>query len=305
MEPVALRAVLPLTRPICFFDTETTGTDRERDRIVEFGFQLIYPDYSERKWESFINPTIPIPPEASYGDGVKFHGHGITDAHVTGCRVCWKREGQVKSLEQHSGLLAEVTDHPFETWPTFAQIAESLGRGLVDCDFGGTNIERFDLPLLANEFARTKVKWNYDTARIFDTMRIWQLGRPRTLADASQEFRGKPHEGAHRVGADVQCSFEVLVGQLERFADLPRDPDALHLAQWGEKDPNWIDKKGKIIFVDGVATMNFGKKWKGTRLAMMRQKDLQWIVNDSDMARDVKEICAQALAGNFPERRKG
>jgi DNA polymerase-3 subunit epsilon len=268
---VQILALLPLQRPLIIFDTETTGPNPRMDRICEIGFIELHPEGSVREWQSFIHPTMPIPREATYGNGDNYPGHGITDE-----------------------MVAEA--------PRFAELADSFLRGFSGCDFGGYNLKTFDLPLVQEEFQRAGITWSYAEARVLDGFRLWQIGRKRTLSDASEEFLGEAHDGAHRALDDVRTSLRVIVAQLLKFTQLPRDLAALHELQW-PVDPNALDPDGKIVWKDGVATVNFGKKWRGKRLDLMARRDLEWIVNEATgMSPQVKQICRDALAGKFPTK---
>lgn len=294
--------LFPLTRPLLLFDTETTGPEPLVDRIVELGFIQIKPDGSVKEYGTFINPTIPIPREASHGNGKQYPGHGITDAIVQGCRVC----GMEQENPQHLvGCPDDCGAHDFRPWPTFAQIATNLLLGFNDCDFAGFNLKRFDLPLMMTEFGRCGHSWSYANAKIVDGFRLWQLGEARTLSDAAEYFLGRRPDGAHRAIDDCKTTLEVLEAQLVKFADkLPRDINALHELSY-PVNPDAIDPEGKIVWRDGVATMNFGKNWKGKSLASMSRRDLQWIVSPACQGanQEVKRICENALAGKMPAPR--
>ncbi len=267
-----LLELLGLERPLLIFDTETTGPEPATDRIVEIGFLRIMPDGTTKEWGSFINPGMPIPKEATYGNGTDtYPGHGITDDMVK--------------------------DAPF-----FHQLADNFLIGFTNTDFGGFNVKRFDLPLMAAEFARNGKVWSFDDALILDGFRLWQLGEGRSLSDAVEAFLRRKHEGAHRAIDDVKATVEVLVAQLVRFQQLPRTMAGLHEKCW-PKDPNALDPDGKIVWKDGVATMAFGKNWKGKPLKEMARKDLSWIASPACSGANavVKQICRDAMAGKFPQ----
>ncbi len=267
-----LAEVLHLERPLLIFDCETTGPTPEQDRIVELGLLLLKPDASVVEYGTFVNPGIPIPHEATYGNPERdYPGHGITDEMVANA-------------------------------PKFASLAPHLLRAFTpETDYAGFNHKRFDLPLLREEFKRNGHLWNYDQARILDAHRIWQLVQKRSLSDACEMFLGRKHEGAHRAIDDVRVTAEILLAQILKHDTLPKDVQALHALQY-PVDPNAIDPEGKLMWKDGHATMNFGKNWKGKRLDMMTQRDLRWIVSPACAGAStiVKAICAEALEGRFP-----
>lgn len=266
-----LASELAITRPIFFFDTETTGPNPTTDRICQMHFTEVRPDGTRRDWSSLINPTIPIPKEASFGEGGKYEGHGITDDMVKDA-------------------------------PTFASLAPSFEQGFRNCDYGGFNVKGYDLPLMVAEFARVGIQWSYADARILDGYRLWQVAQGRTLTDAVRAFLDEDHAGAHGASADVYASLRVVVAQLFKFNALPRDLGQLHELCW-PRDPNAIDSEGKIIWKDGAATMNFGAKWKGKRLDMVPRRDLEWIANTATgVSAQVKQICKDALTGKYPTK---
>lgn len=265
-----LEGLLRLERPILFFDTETTGPNAATDRIVELGLIQLRPDGTTYQWQHLINPTVPIPAAATYGTGDdRYPGHGITDEMVA-------------------------------DKPTFAILAPYLLRGFRDCDYGGFNVKRYDLPLLQKEFERAGHAWSYADARVIDGHRLWQLGIPRTLSDAVEEFLQRKHDGAHRTISDVRASMDVVAAQFERFLKLPRDVQALHDLQW-PRDPNWIDPDGKLAWIDGVACVNFGKKWNGQPLHRVSRDYFQWMLS-AEFSPEVKRLVADILQGRFPER---
>jgi DNA polymerase-3 subunit epsilon len=297
---MTLHELLGLERPLLIFDTETTGPNPREDRIVEIGFVQIKPDGSLKEWQSFLNPGIPIPREATHGNGTDdYPGHGITDVMVQSCRTC----GMYKDHEQHlAGCPDNYVPHDFLPWPMFRDLADNFLLGFSNTDFGGFNIKRFDLPLMQAEFARNGKVWEYHEAAVLDGFRLWQLGQKRTLGDAVKMFLARHHEGAHRAIDDVRATVDVLVAQLQMFTALPRNLKALDEKCW-PKNPNAIDPDGKIIWKDGEAVMNFGSKWRGKPLKMMARNDLQWIAGPKcdGVSAAVKRICEAALDGNFPK----
>jgi DNA polymerase-3 subunit epsilon len=290
----AFVALIPITRPILFFDTETTGPNPTQDRIVELGFVQIKPDGECKEWRTLMRPGIPIPHEASHGNGDTYEGHGITDAMVNACRVC----GGVKEDENAVFCTCET----FAPWPTFGDLASNLHKGFSGSDFGGYNIKHFDLPLVQEEFKRHGFPlWSYDDACIVDSFRIWQILKPRTLTDAMREFLDESHAGAHSAVDDVRASLRIAIKQIEA-SQLPRDLRGLHDAQF-PRDPNAVDPEGRFVWKDGIVVVNFGKKWKGVRLDMMTRRDLDWIANKAEvMSPTARQIARDAMAGKFPTK---
>ncbi len=286
----------PLTRRLIVFDTETTGPNPETDRIVELGFTVLYPDGRDPlRWSSLINPGIPIPREATFGNGSTYPGHGITDAHVQGCRTCGWQHITVDHFSDDG--------HDFRPWPKFAQVAANLLSGFTDSDFAGFNVKSFDLPLMRAEFAREGHAWSYSTARIIDGYRNWQIGQPRSLSDAVEYFLHRKHEGAHRVIDDVDASLAVIIAQFERYAVLPRDVQQMHDLAF-PVDPNAIDPDGKIVWKDGIAVMTFGKHI-GKDITKVDRGYWDFVANKADhMSPEMRQIARDAIMGKFPTRQE-
>jgi DNA polymerase-3 subunit epsilon len=301
---MSLLELLSLERPILFFDCETTGPNPREDRVVQLAFIQIKLDGTTKEWETLINPGMPIPREATFGNGTDdYPGHSITDAMVQGCKTCHDAGHAGVTVDIHDSYpYALVESHAFRKFPSFGDLADNLLIGFSNTDLGGYNIKRYDVPLMAAEFARNGRTWDYSSALLLDGLRIWQLGEGRSLSDAVESFLGRKHQGAHRAIDDVRESLEVVTAQLKRFTQLPRNLKALNEKCW-PRDPNAIDPDGKVIWKDGEAVMNFGSKWKGVPLRQMRRQDLQWIVGPkcAGASPAVKQICDDALKGLFPK----
>lgn len=269
---MSLLELLSLERPLVIFDTETTGPNPATDRIVELGLIQIKPDGTVKEWQTYVNPQRPIPHEATYGNGDNYPGHGITD---------------------------EMVKDAF----TFAQLAPNLLLGFHDCDYGGYNIKTFDLPLIQAEFKRNGHQWSWANARLLDGYRLWQLGESRTLSDAVERFLKRKHDGAHRALDDVKASRDVIFEQLSMWPKLPRNMDELQALAY-PVDPNSLPgTDNKLLWKDGEAVLNFGKKWKDMPLRKMSSRDLRWLAKDASGINDiVKAICFDAAMGKFPVR---
>lgn len=181
--------MLELTRPIVFFDLETTGPVIGIDRIVQVGTVTYHPDGHIEQWQSLVNPGIPIPPEAS-------KVHGLTDADVSSA-------------------------------PRWEDIARNLAAGFLGCDVAGYNVARFDWPFLKHEFQRVGAPVPSPEPVVVDVMRLFHHLVPRDLAAACETYLGRPLEGAHDALADARATALVLAAQLERHPELPRTPAGL------------------------------------------------------------------------------
>ncbi len=213
---------LNLKRPIVFFDLETTGVDTSRDRIVEISMIKVNPDGSEEVKTRRLNPEMPIPPESTAV-------HGITDEDVKDC-------------------------------PTFARIAKSLEEFLQGCDFGGFNSNRFDLPVLVEEFLRVGIDVDFKRRRFIDVQNIFHKKEQRTLVAAYKFYCDRDLNDAHSAEADTRATYEVLKAQLDRYPDLANDVDAL--ADFSARGET-VDYAGRILRNEkGVEIFGFGK-YKG------------------------------------------
>jgi DNA polymerase-3 subunit epsilon len=223
---------LHLTRPFAIFDLETTGTNVSTDRIVEISILKLMVDRSEKIKTHRVNPTIPIPPSST-------QIHGITDD--------------------------DVRDKP-----VFAELAGELASFLANCDLGGYNLIKFDIPLLVEEFLRAGVDFEIRNRRIVDVQNIFHKMEPRTLRAAYKFYCGKEHVHAHNAEADTQAAYEILKAQLDIYKDVEyidfkglvsypviNDIEALHEFSFYNKNADLV---GHIIFDDqGIEVFNFGK----------------------------------------------
>jgi len=188
--PVDLQ--MKLSRPLAFFDLETTGLDPARDAIVEFAAVKLLPDGREAVLELLINPGVPIPTSAT-------EIHGIDDERVKGA-------------------------------PTFDQLAPDIRAFLDGCDLAGFAIKRFDLPMLLGALRTAGVPLDTSGISVIDSCDIFHRREPRTLEAAVRFYTGMRHMDPHIAVADVYATIAVLGAQLERYGDLPRDVEGLHKA---------------------------------------------------------------------------
>ncbi|HBI81397.1 MAG TPA: DNA polymerase III subunit epsilon [Bacteroidales bacterium] len=210
---------LIIKNPLVVFDLETTGIDVAKDRIVEIAVLKVFPNGNRESKVRRVNPEIPIPPEATAV-------HGITDADVKDA-------------------------------PTFKAIAKSLANYIDGCDFAGFNSNKFDLPLLAEEFLRAGVDIDLKKRKFIDVQTIFHKMEKRTLTAAYKFYLDKDLVNAHSAEADTLATFEILCAQLERYPELKNDID--FLAEFSSFNRN-VDFAGRIIFDDkGVEIFNFGK----------------------------------------------
>lgn len=251
---------LKLKRPIVFFDLETTGVDTARDRIVEISMVKVMPDGKEIVKTRRLNPQMHIPEEATAI-------HGISDEDVKEC-------------------------------PTFAQIAKSLEQFISGCDFGGFNSNRFDLPVLVEEFLRAGINVDFKRRRFVDVQNIFHKMEQRTLAAAYKFYCHKELTDAHTAEADTMATYEVLQAQLDRYPELQNDVD--FLAKFTTQSNN-ADFAGRIVYNErGEEVFNFGK-YKGKKVTDVFNTDIGyygWMMS-SDFALHTKKVLTAIKLRNF------
>ncbi|MBN2480597.1 MAG: 3'-5' exonuclease [Bacteroidales bacterium] len=253
--------LLNLRNPIIFFDLETTGTDVAVDRIVELTYLKVYPTGKEELKTIRVNPTVPIPRKAT-------EIHGITDDDV-------KNE------------------------PTFAVFAKTIAGVFEGCDIAGYNSNKFDIPLLAEEFLRADVDIDLMKRKFVDIQVIFHKKEQRTLSAAYKFYCDKTLENAHSSEADTRATYEILMAQLDRYADLQNDIDAL--SKFSSHNRN-VDFLGRIVYDDeGNEIFNFGK-YKGQSVDDVLKKDpgyYGWMMNGQFPLHTKKVLTAIKLRSAF------
>ena len=242
---------LNLKKPIIFFDLETTGTNITTDRIVEISMIKIMPNGEERERTLRINPEMHIPKEAT-------DVHGISDEDVANCR-------------------------------TFKEIAKDLAQSFLGCDIAGFNSNRFDIPMLDQEFQRVGVKFDFTKPRFIDVQTIFHKKEQRTLVAAYKFYCGKDLTNAHSANADTRATYEVLKAQLDMYDDLPNDMEAL--SDFSSQNRN-VDLAGRVIYNENrQEVINFGK-YKGQLVEDVLKKDIgyySWIMQ-GDFPKNTKDV---------------
>lgn len=233
---------LNLKNPMVFFDLETTGTNINSDRIVEISYLKVHTNGNEESKTMRINPEMHIPEESSAV-------HGIYDADVADC-------------------------------PTFKEVARTIARDIEGCDLAGFNSNRFDIPLLAEEFIRAGVDIDMTKRKFVDVQVIFHKMEQRTLSAAYKFYCGKDLTDAHTAAADTYATYEVLMAQLDRYSELKND--VAFLSEYSSFTKN-VDFAGRMIYDDkGREVFNFGK-YKGQVVAEVLQRDpgyYGWIMNN-------------------------
>ena len=246
---------LNLKRPIVFFDLETTGVDTAKDRIVEISMVKVMPNGDEITRTRLINPQMHIPEQATAI-------HGITDEDV-------------------------------KSEPTFAQIAKSLAQFIEGCDFGGFNSNRFDLPMLVEEFLRAGVDVDFKKRKFVDVQNIFHKMEQRTLSAAYKFYCQKNLENAHSAEADTLATYEILKSQLDRYQDTLQN-DVKMLAEFSTRS-KLVDYAGRIALNDkNMPVLNFGKH-KGKPVEEVFKSEpsyYAWMMN-GDFTLDTKKVLTE------------
>lgn len=242
---------LNLKNPIVFFDLETTGVNITSDRIVEISYLKVFPNGNEVSRTMRINPEMHIPEQAS-------EVHGIYDDDVKDC-------------------------------PTFKQVAKDVANDFEGADIAGFNSNRFDVPLLAEEFLRAGVDLDMTRRKFIDVQVIFHKMEQRTLSAAMKFYCGKELEGAHSADADTRATYEVLQAQLDRYDELQND--IAWLSEFSSHTRN-VDFAGRIVYDDkGVEVFNFGK-YKGIPVVEVLRRDpgyYSWIMQ-GDFSLNTKQV---------------
>ena len=213
-----IKMELKLTRPICFFDLETTGIDVGKDRIVEISVLKVFPNGNKESKTWLVNPTIPIPPQSTAI-------HGISNEKVA-------------------------------NEPTFAELAPQVFAMIKDADLAGYNSDRFDIPLLAEEMLRAGVDFDMKNRVSIDVQTIFHKKEERTLSAALKFYCGQSLENAHSAEADTMATYEIMKAQLDRYEDLENDMKKLSEFTTRKKAVDFagfvaLNDKGQEMFTFG------------------------------------------------------
>jgi DNA polymerase-3 subunit epsilon len=264
---------LKLNRPLAFFDLETTGVNVGADRIVEISIFMVNPDGTEESLTTRINPGIPIPKEAS-------DVHGIYDEDV-------------------------------KDKPKFSEVAPKLAQFLKNADLAGFNSNKFDIPLLVEEFLRVNVDFDVVNRRFIDVQNIFHKMEPRTLKAAYKYYCGKPLIDAHSAEADTRATYEVLLAQIEKYEGVDyedkkgtvtqpvkNDVQALHEFSIANRNADLV---GHIVFDEnGVEVFNFGK-YKGKSVKEVFEKEPQYFdwMKKADFPMSTKAVIDRIMLRGF------
>ena len=242
---------LILNKPLVLFDLETTEISLTRDRIIEIYLIRLMPDGREMHHHEFFNPGMPIPPEATAI-------HGITDD--------------------------DVKDKPF-----FSDKANELKQFIDSADLAGFNSNKFDVPILVEEFLRAGIDFEFEKRNLIDVMRIFHVMEPRNLAAALRFYCNREIENAHSAKYDTIATLDVLKAQMERYPDLDHSAEGLHKLS---AQSDMVDLAGRIVYNENrEEVFNFGKH-KGKKVREVFKKEpsyYDWMIQ-SDFSAQTKKI---------------
>lgn len=248
---------LQLTKPLAFFDLETTGVTVGADRIVEISILKLNPDGTESIYTKRVNPEIPIPEFAS-----KVHG---------------------------------IYEKDIANEPNFKKLAPEIAKFIGNADLAGYNSNKFDVPMLVDEFLRVEFDFDMKGRRMVDVQNIFHKMEQRTLAAAYKFYCGKEIENAHSAEADIKATYEVFLAQLERYPDLARDVEGLHTFTAMTQN---VDLAGRIVFNEKKQEVfNFGKH-KGKTVEEVFSKEgsyYDWMMQGDFPAETKKVLTALRL----------
>jgi DNA polymerase-3 subunit epsilon len=251
---------LKLKKPVAFIDLETTGINIINDRIVELSVLKIHPGGKEEWFESRINPGMPIPPKSTAI-------HGITDRDV-------------------------------ESAPRFNEIAKRLVNFLEGCDLAGFNANKFDIPVLAEEFLRINIDFDFRKRKYVDVQVIFHKKEQRTLSAAYLFYCNKRLENAHSSNADTQATYDILKAQLDRYPDLENDIEKLSVYSAYNSSADFV---GRIVYDEnGAEIFNFGK-YKGISVEKVLKDDpsyYSWMMN-GDFSLYTKKVLTEIKLRGF------
>ena len=242
---------LSLTRPLCFFDLETTGVNVAKDRVVEISILKVFPNGNKESKTWLVNPEMPIPPQTTAV-------HGITDEKVA-------------------------------NEPTFKQLSKDIYSMIKGSDLAGFNSDRFDIPLLAEEMLRAEIDVDFKKHLTVDVQTIFHKMEKRNLSAAYKFYCGKDLDNAHSAEADTNATYEVLKSQIEKYDELENDVSILSAFSTRRKSVDFAGFV--IVDEDGDAAFNFGKhKGKKVVEVLGREPGyFSWLLN-ADFPRYTKKV---------------
>lgn len=249
---------LQLERPLAVFDLETTGINQASDRIVEIAIIKLLPTGERKQFYSLVNPEMMIP--------------------------------------EHAAAIHGITNEKVATEPTFEHLAPKILEFLENCDLGGFNSNKFDVPILYEEFARVGIEFDLSERNLVDAQVIFHRMEERTLKAAYQFYCDKSLENAHSALADTEATLEVLLAQIEKYPEVPATLPELHEFSRGKSRK--LDMAGRFALNDNdVPVFNFGKH-RGKAVEIVFQEEpgyYGWMLN-ADFPADTKNVLKKIKA---------
>lgn len=265
---------LNLSKPLVIFDLETTGLDLVNDRVIQISYIKVMPDGKELRGNHIINPLKRIPAE----------------------------------VEE----LTHITNDMVKDAPTFKQIAQQLCNEFTGCDFAGFNSNHFDIPMLAEEFLRAGIDFDFSKNNLIDVQTIFHKMERRNLAAAYKFYCGRKMEEdfqAHRADEDTEATYRVLMGQLDMYtAERQEEPervlqnDVKFLGEFSKQNNN-VDFAGRIVMDNGVERFNFGK-YKGQAVSDILRQDpgyFNWMMT-GDFTMNTKQVLTRIRLREYQRR---
>lgn len=253
---------LELKRPLCFFDLETTGVNVVKDRIVEIAVLKLLPNGNKEGKTWLVNPEMPIPKGAS-------DVHGITDEKVADA-------------------------------PNFKTLAGEIYAFMKGCDWAGFNSDRFDIPMIAEEFMRAELDFDLKNHKTIDVQTIFHKMEQRTLSAALKFYCDKDLINAHSAMADTEATYQVLLAQVERYEELENNLD--FLSQFSTRKRS-LDVAGFIVLnKENQPCFSFGKH-KGKTIVEVLEKEpgyFGWLL-DADFPLYTKKVLTALRLSKFNE----
>jgi len=257
---------MKLKTPLVVLDIESTGVWIEKDRIIEIALLKYLPDGSKEVFHTKVNPGIGIP-----------------------------------------GLVTQLTgisDRDVQDSPTFQSISHQVYSFLEDADFGGYNIERFDLPLLQRELAEAGISFDWEDRKIYDAQKVYHLNEKRDLSAAFQFYCGKELVGAHSALADSEAVYDILAQQVIKYGEGSEDISVLEKFEY-VSPTEFYDEDRKFCWWNGKLYPSFGKYRRKLSLNEIARREpgyLSWLLKTDGLKEDVRNLIQSAMRGEFPIR---
>ena len=258
---------MKIARPLIVLDLETTGTWVEKDKITEIGMVKYLPDGSKENYIKRVNPGMHIPESVS---------------KITG-----------------------ISDEDVKDAPTFREIAPHVIAFLGDCDLGGFNIERFDIPLLEREIIEAGLKFELGNRVIYDAQKIYNIHEKRNLTAAYEFYCNKTLDNAHTALGDVEATYGILEEQVNKYGSSEEGISSLGEFDY-ERSLDYFDKDRKFRWWNGELYPMFGKHARRHSIRELVKRDrpyLEWILS-KDFSEEARTMIKNVLSGVFPEAPK-